>query len=135
MNVVKVIIALNLTICWVVLASFVTLVQSHTDLKKGAFTDNFNTFVAKYVWVLTMYLLAAFLIIGLVKIKKVLPKSEFKTKAMTLHILALLLQFCLQWIAEITIFLFKKVVVKDCISVVAYAMQSIVYFIECYIFI
>ena len=73
MNVVKVIIALNFVICWVIMANFVTFVQCHSDFRTGAFTANFNSYLAKYVWIFTMYLLAAFLIIGLVKIKKVLP--------------------------------------------------------------
>jgi len=59
------------------------------DYKKGTFTDNFNAHTAKYVWFLNMYMLAAFLIISLIKIKRVLPSSEFKPQSMIIHIVSL----------------------------------------------
>ena len=111
-NIVKIIIAFNLAVCWVVINTFGTLIIVESDNKKGAFTNNFNEHAAKFVWYFTMYLLAAFLIIGLIKIKKVLPKSEFKAQAMVIHIVALLFWFGAGWLAEISV-LFGGETIKE----------------------
>ena len=81
-----------------------------SDYQKGTFTYNFNSHAAKCVWYFNMYLLAAFLIIGLFKIKKVLPKSEFKDKSMVIHIVTLLFWFGTGWVAEISVLLGGEII-------------------------
>jgi len=81
-----------------------------------------------------MYILAAFLIISLIKIKRVLPPSEFNPKSMIIHIVSLSLQFGISYIGEMLLIFTHNKEIKGSTGLISYWMQSVVYVIECYIF-
>jgi hypothetical protein len=82
-----------------------------------------------------MYLTAGFLLKALFQIKEQLKGTDFNSKAMVIHIVAVLLNFVGGILSFVTDVLFHDNRISNIIFLISNAMYSIVIFMECFIFI
>lgn len=106
-RIVKIILITELFVSWMLLNVFYIQEVNQPGKKiyflKGRYSENVETQVSEFAGTLIEYMLAAFLIVSLFKIKSSLKGSSFKFNAMVIHIIALICQFGTRWIADLSI--------------------------------